>query len=92
MAAHHGVELADDRGQDIESFSSGTTTETKMSRLIRPSVMAQGEVIVRRGQRLIEVVDVVDLAAQMEMTFGADGSRLNRIGRLSLTRSAAGSS
>src|SRR5260221_3087130 len=73
-------------GRMSRSFSSGTATETKMSRLIRPSgpswrglcwsvifsenrpplfgIMLSRDVVVRGGQCLVEVVDVVDLAAQ----------------------------
>src|SRR5262247_4452348 len=50
-------------GRMSRSFSSGTTTETKMSRLIRPSGWSC-YFLCRRGQRLVQVVDVVDLAAQ----------------------------
>src|SRR5258705_3892286 len=73
-------------GRMSRSSSSGTTTETKMSRLIRPSglswrglcwsmifsenrpplfgIMLARDVVVPQWQRLIEIVDVVDLAAQ----------------------------
>src|SRR4029450_744562 len=53
-------------GRMSRSFSSGTTTETEMSRLMRPSGPSwrESDVVVRQRQRLVEVVDVVDLAAQ----------------------------
>src|SRR5262245_6864904 len=54
-------------GRMSRSFSSGTTTETKISRLIgpsRPSWHKSNVVVVRQRQRLVEIVDVVDLAAQ----------------------------
>src|SRR5215831_10601292 len=50
-------------GRISRSFSSGTTTETKMSRLIRPSGCSC-DFLGRRWQSLVEVIDVVDLAAQ----------------------------
>src|SRR5215831_13816763 len=62
-------------GRISRSFSSGTTTETKMSRLIRPSGRSC-DFLCRRRQRLVEVVDIIDLAAQ-------NGDDIRR-GRISL--------
>src|SRR5215475_8458646 len=50
-------------GRMLSLFSSGTTTETKMSRLIRPSGWSC-YFLCRRRQRLVQVVDIIDLAAQ----------------------------
>src|SRR5262245_30036294 len=63
VAAHDGSSSRTTAGRISESFSSGTTTEMKMSRLIRLSVCSF-DFFRRRRQRLVEVVDVVDLAAQ----------------------------